>query len=131
MAKAAGSLFLFMKYHDIPPEQWTNYYGSVYRCNHPVYHTATLYYEHRKGLCVIQQRFNPKNKTTYWSAIDPWLTDKIYLNKGFPRYFEEHARKKNKNGEYPTVTVRQIMWALRMKPIKRERWETVFDRNLI
>lgn len=30
---------------------------------------------------------------------------------------------------YPTVTIRQIMWALKMKPIKRERWETVFDRR--
>lgn len=29
----------------------------------------------------------------------------------------------------PTVTIRQIMWALKMKPIKRERWETVFDRR--
>jgi len=27
--------------------------------------------------------------------------------------------------------VRQIMWALKMKPIKRERWETVFDRKEI
>ena len=30
---------------------------------------------------------------------------------------------------YPTVTVRQIMWALKMKPIQKERWETVFDRR--
>ena len=45
--------------------------------------------------------------------------------------FLHNAKRKNQNGEYPTVTVRQIMWALRMKPIKRERWETVFDRSLI
>lgn len=30
---------------------------------------------------------------------------------------------------YGTVTVRQIMWALKMKPIQKERWETVFDRR--
>jgi len=29
----------------------------------------------------------------------------------------------------PTVTVRQIMWALKMKPIKKEKWETCFDRR--
>jgi len=80
---------------------------------------------------VIQQRFNEKTKSTYWSAIDPWLTDKIYLRRGFREYFDSHAGRRNQNGEYPTVTVRQIMWALRMKPIKRERWETVFDRSLI
>ena len=35
------------------------------------------------------------------------------------------------DGLDPTVTIRQIMWALKMKPIKRERWETVFDRRNI
>ena len=63
--------------------------------------------------------------------IDPWLTDKIYLHDGFKEYFDSHAKRKNQNGEYPTVTVRQIMWALRMKPLKKERWETVFDRSTI
>lgn len=92
-----------------------------------------LYYykERSKGLCVIQQRYNEKSKATYWSAIDPWLTDKIYLHDGFKEYFDSHAKRKNQNGEYPTVTVRQIMWALRMKPLKKERWETVFDRSTI
>lgn len=31
----------------------------------------------------------------------------------------------------PTVTIRQIMWALKMKPIQRQRWETCFDRREI
>nr|WP_223381368.1 hypothetical protein [Faecalibacterium prausnitzii] len=120
-----------MRYHEVPPNEWTSYYGSVYRCNHPVYRVCTLYKEGVRGLCVIQQRFNEKTKSTYWSAIDPWLTDKIYLRRGFREYFDSHAGRRNQNGEYPTVTVRQIMWALRMKPIKRERWETVFDRSII
>ena len=34
-------------------------------------------------------------------------------------------------GLYPTVTIRQIMWALKIKPLKRERWETCFDRREI
>lgn len=115
----------------MPPEDWTSYYGQTYRCNHPVYRISTLYLEHDKGLCVIQQRFNEKTKSTTWSAIDPWLNDKIYLHDGFKEYFDHHAKKKDANGCYPTVTVRQIMWALRMKPLKKERWETVFDRSLI
>jgi hypothetical protein len=35
------------------------------------------------------------------------------------------------DGLYPTVTVRQIMWSLKMKPIPKEKWETVFDRREI
>lgn len=59
-----------MRYHDnAQPQEWTNYYGSVYRCNHPVYRVCTLYKERSKGLCVIQQRYNKESKATYWSAI--------------------------------------------------------------
>ena len=84
-----------MRYHDnAQPQEWTNYYGSVYRCNHPVYRVCTLYKERSKGLCVIQQRYNEKSKATYWSAIDPWLTDKIYLHDGFKEYFDSHAKRK-------------------------------------
>ena len=92
MAKTADSLYFFMRYHDNDqPQEWTNYYGSVYRCNHPVYRVCTLYKERSKGLCVIQQRYNEESKATYWSAIDPWLTDKIYLHDGFKEYFDSHA----------------------------------------
>lgn len=83
-----------MRYHNLPPENWTNYYGQTYRCNHPVYRISTLYLDHEKGLCVIQQRFNEKTKSTTWSAIDPWLNDKIYLHAGFKEYFDHHAKKK-------------------------------------
>lgn len=57
-----------------------------------------------------------------------WLTDTLYLHPGFKEYFDERSKPSNQ-GLYPTVTVRQIMWALKLKPIKRERWETVFDRK--
>lgn len=77
--------------------------------------------------CVIQQRYNEETKATYWGPIDPWLTDKIYLRIGFKEYFDAHAKKKDSHGYFPTVTVRQLMWALRMKPLKKERWETSFD----
>lgn len=118
-----------MRYYTEPSEEWTRYYGVTYRCNHPVYRICTLYFENGKGLAVIQQRFNEKSRATFWGPIDPWLTDKIYLHEGFREYFIEHAKRKNKDGLYPTVTVRKLMWALRMKPLKKERWETVFDRR--
>jgi hypothetical protein len=83
-----------------------------------------------KGLAVVQQRFNKRNKTTWWSYIDPWLVNDIFRNKYFIEYFNENAET-CKDGLYPTVTVRKIMWALRMKPLPKERWETVFDRKTI
>lgn len=131
MAKVAGSLYFLcdiMKCHPANGRATTEVStAAIIRCTAYAHCTE----KGSKGLCVIQQRYNEKTKATYWSAIDPWLTDKIYLRNGFKEYFDSHAKRRNQNGEYPTVTVRQIMWALRMKPIKRERWETVFDRSLI
>lgn len=77
---------------------------------------------------MIQQRFDANAKTTWWTEIDPWLTDAIYLHVEFRKLFDERARPCT-DGLYPTVTVRQIMWALKLKPIPKERWETVFDRK--
>ena len=103
-------------------------YGEAYECNHPVYNRCTLYKSGKHGLAIIQQRFDPKTKTTWWSEIDPWLTDLIYLHPDFKEYFENRARQCT-DGLYPTVTIRQIMWTFRLKPIPRERWETYFDRK--
>ena len=90
---------------------------------------CTLYKIGNKGLAIIQQRYNPVDKRTWWTDIDPWLTDTLYLHPNFKEYFDEHAGECTDEDLYPTVTVRQIMWGLRMKPIPRERWETVFDRK--
>ena len=84
----------------------------------------------KRGLAVIQQRYNSNTKTTWWTEIDPWLTDTIYLYPKFKSYFDEQSGEEA-NGLYPTVSIRQIMWALKMKPIPRERWETCFDRKEI
>lgn len=119
-----------MRYHYKKPSIYRQLYGDTYYCNHPVYNKCTLFIIGRKGLAVIQQRFNPENKTTYWTEIDPWIANDIYLNENFKAYFEKRASEMN-NGLYPTVTVRQIMWALKIKPIPKERWETVFDRREI
>lgn len=70
----------------------------------------------------------PSEKVTWWEEIDPWLTDSLYLHIRFKNFFDERSGE-SINGLYPTVTIRQIMWALKMKPLKRERWETCFDRR--
>ena len=77
---------------------------------------------------MIQQRYDPYTKCTYWTEIDSYLQDELFLHKDFLLYFQERA-KEPVNGIYPTVTLRQIMWALRMKPLPKQRWETVFDRK--
>ena len=105
-------------------------YGETCISNHPVYDTYTLFKIENRGLAVIQQRYDEHTKHTWWSEIDPWLTDAIYLHPKFKEFFDERAGE-CVDGLYPTVTIRQIMWALKMKPVPRERWETCFDRRLI
>lgn len=117
-----------MRYHYSKPNIYLSMYGSRYECNHPVYNTCTLYLIDDKGLAVIQQRYDPDTKRTWWGEIDPWLTDDLYLHLGFRSFFNKRAAKPV-NGLYPTVTIRQMMWGLKMKPIKRKRWETCFDRK--
>lgn len=119
-----------MRYHYEKPKIYSSMYGELYECDHPVYSRCTLYRMDDKGLAVIQQRYNPRNKITWWGEIDPWLTDIIYLHARFLDFFEKRSGV-NQNGLFPTVTIRQIMWALKMKPIPRERWETCFDRREI
>lgn len=120
-----------MRYHYKKPSITISVYGRVYVCNHPVYDRCTLYEIGGKGLAVIQQQFNRRLKATKWGAVAPWLTDAIYTNAGFKTYFDARAEAPDEHGLFPTVTVRQIMWALRMKPLPKARWETVFDRRAI
>lgn len=117
-----------MRYHFEKPKLYTSMYGELYICDHPVYDRCTLYKIGGKGLAVIQQRYDPVTKRTWWCELEPWLTDSLYLNEGFKPFFDKRAGIAT-DGLYPTVTARQIMWALKMKPIRRERWETVFDHK--
>ena len=119
-----------MRYHYTKPGMYLSMYGESYSCDHPVYDKCTLFRIGGMGLAVIQQRYDPDTKYTYWGEIDPWITDGLYLHPKFKQFFDERAGEPV-DGMYPTVTVRQIMWALKMKPIKRERWETCFDRRNI
>lgn len=117
-----------MRYHYEKPTIYSSMYGTTYICDHPVYDRCTLYQIDNKGLAVIQQRFDENAKHTWWGEIDPWLTDALYLHPKFKEFFDERSGK-CLDGLYPTVTIRQIMWGLKFKPIPKERWETVFDRR--
>jgi len=117
-----------MRYHYKKPNTYSSLYGKHHFCKHPIYDSCTLYLIKDRGLAVIQQRFDPNTKSTWWSELDPWLIDDIYLNPGFKGFFDKRSGPCT-DGIYPTVTVRQLMWALKLKPIKKERWETVFDRR--
>lgn len=117
-----------MRYHYDKPTIYSSMYGKLYICKHPVYTRCTLFMIGDKGLVIIQQRYDRNTKSTTWTEIDPWLTDDIYLHPRFREFFNKRAKRVS-NELYPTVTVRQIMWALKMKPLPKERWETCFDRR--
>lgn len=117
-----------MRYHYEKPTIYLSMYGTTYECDHPVYNRCTLFQIEDEGLAIIQQRYDEHTKSTTWTEIDPWLTDLLYLHPKFKDYFEKRAGK-HQDELYPTVTIRQIMWALKIKPIPRERWETCFDRR--
>lgn len=119
-----------MRHHYEKPRIYLSMYGETYICDHPVYNSCTLFAIGERGLAVIQQRFNDENKSTYWTEIDPWLRDEIYLHPKFKGFFDEHADRES-DGLYPTATIRQVMWGLKMKPLPREVWETSFDRREI
>ena len=113
-----------MRYHYEKPEYYLSLYGLIHTCDRTVYNIGD------KGLAVIQQRYDEETKSTFWTEIDPWLTDSLYLNENFKAFFDNHVGE-GKDGLYHTVTIRQLMWGLKMKSLKKERWETCFDRRII
>lgn len=117
-----------MRYHYEKPDIYISTYGETYICDHPVYGTCTLFKINDVGLAIIQQRYDASTKKTWWGELDPWLPNDLYLHADFKEFFDKRAGPAV-NGLYPTVTVRQIMWALKMKPLPKQRWETVFDRR--
>lgn len=121
------SFFFFaMRYFSKAPEMSKQMFGETYICSHPVYDRCTLYKLGDKGLAIVQQRVD-KKKRTYWTEIDDWIANALWLEPKFHLYLQKRM-KEPVDGLYPTATVRQAMWAARIKPLKRERWETVFDR---
>ena len=108
---------------------------SMYQCtgklmNVIIQYTINVLYS--KWVRKVWRLFNSDmiriRKKTWLGDIDPWLTDSLYLHDKFLEFFEARSGESD-NGSYPTVTIRQMMWAMKMKPVKRERWETCFDRR--
>lgn len=75
-----------MRYHYQKPKLYSSLYGKRYICNHVVYDSCTLYLIGEKGLAVVQQRFDPDTKSTWWGEVDPWLIDDIYLHPKFKAF---------------------------------------------
>ena len=90
----------------------------------PLYSSCRLYMiSDEEGLAIVQKRFNPKLKVFFYNAPDAWIMDEILKNPGFTDYVFEHAGESTDN-IFPTVTVRQVMYALKMKPLRKEQWES-------
>ena len=68
-----------MRYHYEKPTIYLSMYGKLYICEHPVYNSCTLFQINDKGLAIIQQRYDSETKSTWWSEVDPWLTDDICI----------------------------------------------------
>lgn len=112
-----------MRYYTECPSNPSKNRRYVYRCDHSLYSECTLFKLDDRGLEIIQKRYNASLKIFWYGPIDTWLADEIFTNVNFQEYFDKHA-KNCKDGLYPTVTVRRIMWALKMKPLKKTWWES-------
>lgn len=80
-----------MRYHYEKPDISFPVYGETYICNHPVYSECTLYVIGKLGLAVVQQRYRPQTKMTWWGRIDDDLRNQLYLNENFLEYFKRMA----------------------------------------
>ena len=118
-----GSYFLPMRYHYERKDVKSLPNVKVYSCDHPMYSICTLYLSGDLGLAVVQKRFNERLKLSWYSNVDAALSYDIAQQPLFEEFMQEHAALPDENGLYPTMNVRKVMWALRMKPLRREYWE--------
>ena len=112
-----------MKYYYEPPGEWSHKNWCVYYCNHPMYKRCTLYRHGELGLAVVQKRFDAKTRSIWWGSVDPPIAYDISIQDGFWTFFNDCATLPDRRGNYYTVSLRKIMWALRMKPLRKEFWE--------
>lgn len=103
--------------------------ANLYKCDHPLYNACTLYTDSGKGLAVVQLRYNSKLKLAMWSGIDEYLVYDIANRDGFAEYFDANSGPPSQNGLYPTVSVRTLMWALKIKPLRKNTWERGFQND--
>lgn len=119
-----------MRYHTKKPDMNIKVFGEIYITNHPLYNSGTIFRIKDRGLVIIQQYFDSKTKHTYWGPLENWIANLIFVNKDFMKLFDKYASD-GTYGYYATITMRHAMNWLKIKPIKKELWETVFDRTII
>lgn len=92
---------------------------DIHPSDHPSFWAYTVFTDGERSIAAIQQFYNEQFRFTYWGPLQNSLADLILHNPNFEDYFEEHARR-----TYAIQEVRKLMWALSMRPIPREKWET-------
>ncbi len=120
-----------MRYYYEPDMTLKATKAETYECNALLYKKCTLYRDGKKGLAVIQQRYSKNLRATFFSPIDPWLVDPIFHQERFPKIMSEFAAEPGENGLYPVIELRSLMWFLRMKPLRKEPWETSQKLHII
>ena len=73
-----------MRYHYEKPPIYLSMYGQRYCCDHPVYNHCTLFLVGERGLAVIQQRYDPETKHTFWAEVDEWLPGRDGYGRPLP-----------------------------------------------
>lgn len=99
---------------------------EIYELDYILYDKCTLFTDGQKGLVIIQQRYSKRSKCTWWGPIEEEIANDILASGRFPGLFREKARPKDEFGLYPTLALRQALWALKIKGPKKEIWETRF-----
>lgn len=104
--------------------------AKSYKCDHPLYDICSLFVKDGLGLAVIQQRFNEERKVSWWGPVDPWILNDIFDSERFNEVFLKHAGPPG-DGLYPTMEVRKLMYAVGLKPLKKQYWEMSFRSQII
>lgn len=97
-----------MRYFIEKPEITTHMFGRTYECDHPLYNRCTLYQIGNKGIAIVQQRFDADTKSTYWTEIDPWLNDILYLSPAFAYVGNSMTKANEIEDEWIAVTAKDI-----------------------
>jgi len=99
-------------------------------CSHLVYERCTVLFDEKKCVRIVQQHYNPETRHTWWAEVDPKLLSLICCQNKSYEWFNEKAVPLDSK-VIPAYTIRQVMWALRVKPMPKLPWETSFDHSPI
>ena len=112
-----------MRYYTTKPRGALTTRKYLYECDHPLYSQCTLVRHGELGLAIVQKRYNRKLKIFWYGPIYSWLADEVQKQEGFAPYFAKNSAKCT-DGLYPTVEIRRLMWALKMKPLRKDWYDS-------